>query len=86
VRGDLGRIAPDCDAQGVVAEAAGYRTYRRSLRGRVVWWRQLVAVPDDTRQLCWLERRCALEEIRARGSSECCPRGDTRNEPASNPA
>jgi len=42
------------------AEAAGCRLARRSLSGQLVWWWQLVAEPDDTRQPCWLERRQAL--------------------------
>src|SRR5262245_17320002 len=32
------------------AEAAGYRLARRSLRGQLVWWWQITADPDDTRQ------------------------------------
>jgi hypothetical protein len=42
------------------AEAAGYRLARRSLQGQLVWWWQVIADPDDTRQPCWLERRQAL--------------------------
>jgi hypothetical protein len=42
------------------ATAAGYRLARRSLRGQLVWWWQLLADPDDTRQPCWLERHQAL--------------------------
>jgi hypothetical protein len=42
------------------ATTAGYRLAQRSLNGQVVWWWQLVADPDDTRQPCWLERRQAL--------------------------
>ena len=42
------------------AEAAGYRLARRSLRGQLVWWWQVIADPDDTRQPCWLERRQAV--------------------------
>ena len=47
------------------AEAAGYRLARRSLRGQLVWWWQLCADPDDTRQPCWLERRQALSYMEA---------------------
>ena len=47
------------------AEAAGYRFARRSLRGQLVWWWQLIADPDDTRQPCWLERRQALSYMEA---------------------
>jgi hypothetical protein len=42
------------------AEAAGYRLARRSLRGQLVWWWQLIADADDTRQPSWLERRQAV--------------------------
>jgi hypothetical protein len=42
------------------AAAAGYRLARRTLRGQLVWWWQLTADRDDTRQPCWLERREAL--------------------------
>ena len=42
------------------AEVAGYRLARRSLRGQLVWWWQLMSDPDDTRQPCWLEQRQAL--------------------------
>jgi hypothetical protein len=47
------------------AGAAGYRLARRSLRGQLVWWWQLTADPDDTRQPCWLERRQALSYMEA---------------------
>lgn len=42
---------------GVEARAtgAGYRLARRSLKGQLVWWWQLLDDPDDTRQPCWLE-------------------------------
>jgi hypothetical protein len=42
------------------AGAAGYRLARRTLRGQLVWWWQVIADPDDTRQPCWLERGDAL--------------------------
>ena len=44
----------------VRAAAAGYRLARRTLRGQPVWWWQVIADPDDTRQPCWLERRQAV--------------------------
>ena len=47
------------------AEAAGYRLARRSLRGQLVWWWQLIADPDDTRQPCWLERCQAVSYMEA---------------------
>jgi hypothetical protein len=39
------------------ATTVGYRLAQRSLNGQLVWWWQLVANPDGTRQPCWLERR-----------------------------
>jgi hypothetical protein len=42
------------------ATVAGYRLAQRSLKGKLVWWWQLLADPDDTRQPCWLERRQGL--------------------------
>jgi hypothetical protein len=42
------------------ATAAGYRLARRSLKGQLVSWWQLVADPGDTRQPCWLEQRQAV--------------------------
>jgi hypothetical protein len=47
------------------AEAAGYRLARRSLRGQLAWWWQLIVDTDDTRQPCWLERRQALSYMEA---------------------
>jgi hypothetical protein len=47
------------------ATAAGYTLARRSLKGELVWWWQLIADPDDTRQPCWLERRQALSYMEA---------------------
>ena len=42
------------------AATAGYRLAQRRLNGRLVWWWQLFADPEDTRQPCWLERRQAI--------------------------
>ena len=42
------------------ATAAGNQLAQRSLNGKLVWWWQLPADPDDTRQPWWLERRQAL--------------------------
>jgi len=47
-----------------VAAANGYRLTHRNLDGRLVWWWQLVANPEDTRQPCWLERRQAVSYMR----------------------
>jgi len=41
------------------------RLARRSVNGRRVWWWQLVADPEDTRQPCWLDRRQALSYMEA---------------------
>jgi hypothetical protein len=57
-------LHPDADVE-YRAGVAGYRLARRSLRGQLVWWWQLVADPDDTRQPCWLERRQAISYMDA---------------------
>jgi len=47
---------------GVEARAAtaGYRLAQRSLKGKLVWWRQRLDDLDDARQPCWLERQQAI--------------------------
>ncbi len=57
---DANRLAAQQKTIEDRAEVAGYRLATRSLRGQFVWWWQLIADPDDTRQPCWLERRQAI--------------------------